>query len=143
MCDKLNLEKLILSGGFMLEIGLKNEVSEVVTKEKTAIYLGSGELEVYGTPAMIALMEKASYTCVLNYLEDGFGSVGTSMNVKHLSSTPVGMEVKARCELIEIEGRKLVFKVEAYDKVGKIGEGVHERFVVENLKFQEKTNNKK
>lgn len=65
------------------------------------------------------------------------------MNVKHLSSTPVGMEVKARCELIEIEGRKLVFKVEAYDKVGKIGEGVHERFVVENLKFQEKTNNKK
>ena len=75
-------------------------------------------------------------------LEDGKGSVGTSMNIKHIASTPIGMEVTAKTELIEVDRRRLVFKVEAFDERGKIGEGIHERFIINNEDFQKKTDNK-
>ena len=102
----------------------------------------SGELKVYATPSMIALMEQAAYTSVAGELEEGQGTVGTLMNVSHISATPVGMEVTAKSELVKVDGRKLVFHVEAYDERGKIGEGEHERFIIDNEKFQNKADNK-
>ncbi len=83
---------------------------------------------------MIALMEQAAYTSVAGELEEGQGTVGTLMNVSHISATPVGMEVTAKSELVKVDGRKLVFHVEAYDERGKIGEGEHERFIIDNEK---------
>ena len=102
----------------------------------------SGELNVYATPSMIALMEQAAYKSVAGELEEGMGTVGTLMNVSHISATPLGMEVTAKTELIEIDRKRLVFHVEAFDERGKIGEGTHERFIIDNRKFQEKTDNK-
>ena len=126
----------------MLTAGIIKEITEKVTDKNTAKTMKSGELNVYATPAMIALMEQAAYTSVADELEEGQGSVGTLMNVKHISATPVGMEVTAKSELVEIDGRRLVFQVEAFDERGKIGEGEHERFIVDNVKFQQKADSK-
>lgn len=126
----------------MLKAGIIKEITEKVTDKNTAKTMKSGELNVYATPAMIALMEQAAYTSVADELEEGQGSVGTLMNVKHISATPVGMEVTAKSELLEIDGRRLVFQVEAFDERGKIGEGEHERFIVNNVKFQQKADSK-
>jgi predicted thioesterase len=119
----------------MIKTGLKNEIKFTVSDKETAKSFGSGELDVLATPKMIALMEEASYKCIAPYLEDGISSVGTLMNVKHLSATPVGMEVTTKCEVIDVQDRKIVFKVEAYDEKGLIGEGEHERFLVKSDKF--------
>ena len=100
-----------------MKIGIKGTKVIQVTNEMTAKAMGSGELEVYATPAMISLMENTAYTSVADYLEEGEGTVGTLMNVKHLSATPVGMEVRCESELVEIDKRRLVFNVKAYDKV--------------------------
>ena len=127
----------------MLNTGIKSSASEIVTNEKTAVAVGSGGLSVYATPAMISLMEKSAYESVHSLLEEGSGTVGTLMNIQHISATPVGMKVTAESELIAIDGRKLTFKVTAFDEVGKIGEGTHERFIINNEKFQAKTNSKK
>ena len=121
----------------MLATGIQGEKKEQVTQENTALTMKSGALKVYATPAMIALMEQAAYTSVA-----GQGTVGTLMNVSHISATPVGMEVTAKSELVKVDGRKLVFHVEAYDERGKIGEGEHERFIIDNEKFQNKADNK-
>ena len=126
----------------MLKAGIIKEITEKVTDKNTAKTMKSGELNVYATPAMIALMEQAAYTSVADELEEGQGSVGTLMNVKHISATPVGMEVTAKSELVEVDGRRLVFQVEAFDERGKIGEGEHERFIVNNVKFQQKADSK-
>lgn len=127
----------------MLNTGIKSSASEIVTNEKTAVAVGSGGLSVYATPAMISLMEKSAYESVQSLLEEGSGTVGTLMNIQHISAIPVGMKVTAESELIAIDGRKLTFKVTAFDEVGKIGEGTHERFIINNEKFQAKTNSKK
>ena len=127
----------------MLEIGLKGEATELVTEKNIAATMKSGELAVYATPAMIALMEQAAYQSVAPELEEDQGTVGISMNVKHLASTLVGMKVTARCELTEIDRRRLVFLVEAYDETGKIGEGTHERFIIKNEEFQAKADAKR
>ena len=126
----------------MLKKGIKGTGRQVVTEKLTAKEMGSGELAVYATPAMIALMETA-YKSVTAELEDGMGTVGTLMNVKHVSASPVGMEITCETELTEVDGRRLVFTVKAYDTKGLIGEGVHERFVIVNEKFQAKTDSKK
>lgn len=126
----------------MLEVGILGETKEVVTEKNTAAAMKSGELQVYATPSMIALMEQAAYQSVAQQLEAGKGTVGTLMNVSHISATPLGMEVTAKSELIEIDRKKLVFKVQAFDERGKIGEGVHERFIIDNAAFLEKTNQK-
>ncbi len=126
----------------MLTKGLTFTITQTVTPDKTAEALGSGTLPVYATPAMIALMEEASYKAVAPYLDEGSGSVGTLMNVKHLAATPLGMTVKAQAELLEIDGRRLVFKVTAEDACGIIGEGLHERFIIQNEKFLSRTNAK-
>lgn len=126
----------------MIKVGITGEAKDQVTENNIAKTLRSGELKVYATPAMVALMEEAAYKSVQDELEEGKGTVGTEMNVKHLASTPIGMEVTAKAELVEVDRRRLVFKVEAFDERGKIGEGIHERFIIDNEKFQEKTDNK-
>lgn len=119
-----------------------SKTSEIVTENNTALSVGSGSLKVYATPSMIALMEKAACLAVSSLLHEGETTVGTMMNVNHISATPVGMEVYATAEVISHEGRKFVLKVEAFDECGKIGEGMHERFLVFSEKFTEKTYSK-
>lgn len=127
----------------MLTVGIKGTQSVTVANDNTAAAMGSGTLAVFATPAMIALMEKTAYISVQNELDEGCGSVGTLLNVKHLAATPVGMQVTCESELVEIDNRRLVFTVKAYDEKGLIGEGTHERFIVQNEKFLAKTNAKK
>lgn len=126
----------------MLEAGIKGMRETTVTEEVTAKSVGSGELNVYATPAMIALMEETAYKSVADELEDGMGSVGTKMDVNHVSATPLGMKVTCETELIQVDGRRLVFAVKASDESGLIGEGTHERFVVQNERFQAKADGK-
>ena len=121
---------------------LKATVYETVTENNTAKSVGSGSLSVYATPAMLALIERAACEALKGALNEGETSVGTLLNVKHLSATPVGMQVSATAELVEREGRRLVFKVAANDECGLIGEGMHERFIVYSEKFTEKTYSK-
>lgn len=126
----------------MVQIGIKGYQETVVTPELLASNVGSGLVKVYATAMMIALMEKAAVLSVEPYLEEGQGTVGTHVNMSHCSATPVGMKVWAETELIEIDRRKLTFKVAAYDERGLIGEGRHERFIIDNVKFQQKANSK-
>lgn len=126
----------------MLEKGIQGTQECIVTKELSAKEMGSGELMVYGTPAMIALMEKTAYTSVAPYLEEGMGTVGTLMNVEHIAASPIGMKITCKSQLVQVEGRKLVFQVEAFDAQGLIGKGTHERFIVANDKFQKKADSK-
>ena len=122
-----------------MEAGIKGHQEIIVTKEITAKSMGSGAIDVYGTPAMILLMEETAQQSVAPHLDAGQGTVGTELNIKHLAATPVGMKVWCDTELIEVDGRRLVFRTEAFDECGKIGEGTHERFIVDNEKFQQKT----
>ena len=126
----------------MLKAGIKGEQSVEVVYENTATAVGSGVLEVFGTTCMLALMEKTASESVAPYLEEGCGSVGTQVTISHVAATPIGMTVRCETELTEVDGRRLVFKVAAYDEAGLIGEGTHERFIVQNEKFQTKANNK-
>ena len=122
-----------------MNVGDKFEVKITVGDSDTAKAVGSGTLAVLATPRMIALMEECAYKCIGGSLEAGSTSVGTLMDVKHLSATPVGMAVTATAEVTEVDGRRVAFKVEAYDEAGLIGQGVHERFVVFEEKFLSKT----
>lgn len=127
----------------MLKEGIKGTKEIIVTEELTAEKVGSGTLPVYATPAMISLMENTAYESVAQYLEDGCGTVGTSLNVKHVAATPIGMKVTCETELIKVDGRALTFEVKAYDACGIIGEGVHERFIIAEEKFLAKTKDKR
>lgn len=124
----------------MLTIGLNGTAQLVVTDPVTAKSVGSGTLDVLATPMMLAQMEKASWTCVAPHLAVGEGTVGTLLNVKHINPTPLGMEITCRAELTEIDGRRLVFWVTASDQRGLVGEGVHERFIVQEETFMKKAN---
>ncbi len=125
-----------------MKVGITHTVKETVVPEKTAGAVGSGLLPVYATPSMIALMEKCAAECVAPFIEDGKSSVGTSLNVKHLSASPIGMEITCTATLTEIDGRRLVFSLEAFDAKGPIGEGVHERFVIDVDRFMAKCQSK-
>ena len=126
----------------MIQIGIKGHEEAVVTEDMLASNVGSGLVKVYSTAMMIALIEKAAVLSVEPYLEQGQGSVGTLINVSHCSATPLGMKVHAETELVEIDRRRLVFKVAAYDERGLIGEGMHERFIIDNARFQAKADSK-
>lgn len=125
-----------------LKIGLMFEISEEVTLNNTASALGSGGIDVYATPAMIALMEKAAMNAAQPALAEGLSTVGTMVNIKHMAATPVGMTVTAKAELIEVSEKRLLFKVEAFDGKDKIGEGTHERFIISVEKFISRVNMK-
>ena len=115
------------------------EGSVEVGKDNTAAAVGSGSLEVFGTPCMIALMEKATVNAVAPYLENDETTVGTQINVSHCKASAVGAVITARAELSEVQGRKLVFDVSAVDDKGDvIGEGRIERFVVFAERFMSK-----
>ncbi len=126
----------------MLEAGIKGTKEIMVTNENIAKTMGSGTLDVFATPAMIALMENTAYESVASELEEGSGTVGIALNVKHVAATPVGMKVTCETELIKVDGRALTFSVKAFDEKGLIGEGEHERFIVFNEKFQAKADAK-
>ena len=126
----------------MIQIGIKGHEEAVVTEDMLASNVGSGLVKVYSTAMMIALIEKAAVLSVEPYLEQGQGSVGTLVNVSHCSATPLGMKVHTETELVEIDRRRLVFKVAAYDERGLIGEGMHERFIIDNARFQAKADSK-
>lgn len=125
-----------------LTIGLKGQAATLVEREDTAQEVGSGSLLVYATPCMVALMEGAACDAIAEYLPEDKTSVGTMLNISHLSATPVGLEVSAEAELTAVEGSKLTFKVSAYDEAGLIGEGTHERFIVSTQRFLDKTYSK-
>lgn len=122
-----------------METGIIGQEELIVNETNTAEALGSGSLAVFATPAMIALMEKTARLSVAPFLEDGQSTVGTLVNVKHLSASPVGMKITCRTELKEIDRRRLVFHVECSDEAGIIGEGEHERFIIDEAKFMSKT----
>lgn len=122
-----------------METGIKKSCEMEVTKETTAKVMGSGSLDVYATPSMIALMEFASTECIKDELEEGQTSVGTAINIKHVSATPVGMKVRCESELVKVDGRALTFSLKVFDEKGLIGEGEHQRFIVDAKKFTEKT----
>ena len=126
-----------------LTIGLHAERKEVVTSGRTAIAFGSGSVAVYATPAMVTLMETASVAAVDPLLPAGFATVGTDVTIKHLAATPVGMTIKATAELLEIDGKRLVFKIEAFDDNEKIGSGTHDRYIIYTQKFIRKSEAKR
>ena len=119
----------------VLTPGMTGEATTTVVHENTAAAVGAGGVEVFGTPMMIALMENAAWRAVAGELEEGQVTVGTHINVSHLAATPLGQQVHATAGLVEIDGRRLVFHVVAYDERQKIGEGQHELFIVNLERF--------
>ena len=120
-------------------IGTVGVASTLVEPEDTALSVGSGSLRVYATPAMVALMEGAACEALADFLPEGKTSVGTELNVKHISATPVGLEVTAEATITAVEGNTITFSLIAKDEAGKIGEGTHRRVIVGEQKFLEKT----
>ncbi len=127
----------------MLQTGIKGSIEWTVTPERCAGAVGSGELDVFATPAMIALIEETAWRSVAPELEPGQGTVGTALDVRHLSATPVGLRVRCETELTELDRRRLVFTVKVYDPFGLVGEGTHERFVIQYEKFMKKVDEKR
>jgi predicted thioesterase len=127
----------------IIKPGMKGVKEEEVTNNNVAQVYGSGGLPVYATPAMAALMEGAAVEAVDRALPEGWSTVGTELAIKHLAPTPLGMPVRASAELVKIDGRCLEFRVEAGDGVEKIGEGIHQRFIINNEKFIAKAEKKK
>ena len=121
---------------------IKNKIEKTVDESMTAEAVGSGELKVLATPAMIALIEETCWKSVAGMFGEGKGTVGTRMDVRHLAATPVGMKIWCESELTEDDGKRILFTVKAYDEKGLIGEGTHERYVVENEVFLARANAK-
>ena len=126
-----------------LETGICGEQSVAVTPENTAKTMGSGTLNVFATPALVALAEKTCWMSVADALDEGCGSVGTKLELEHTAPTPVGMTVTCHSELVAVEGRKLTFKVTLADEKGPVGGGTHERFIIFEEKFAAKAEAKK
>ena len=122
--------------------GIKGHNELIVTPELTAAHIGSGLAPVFATPMMVSLMESTCSDSVAPYLAEGESTVGTVVNITHDAATPVGLKVWCDSELVEVDRRRLVFSVKAYDAAGLIGQGVHERFVISNDKFLAKVNQK-
>ena len=127
----------------MLEVGMKYEIDRVVTENDTAAKAASGSVEVLATPVMIAWMEEASLRLAQKELEEGFTTVGTEVNIKHLKGTLVGKTVKVLSTLKEIDRKRLVFDVEVIEDGITVGTGSHTRFIIDTAKFYEKLKNTK
>ena len=119
-------------------IGLTHSEEIVVEHKDTAAVYGSGALEVFATPAMIALMEMTSLRCVADKIGEGNTTVGIAVNIKHLKASPVGHTIRCDAKVIEVDRKRLVFEVKCFDGEELIGEGTHERFVVNSAKFMSK-----
>ena len=121
-----------------IENGIQGHAETLVEKEDTAQAVGSGELLVYATPCMAALMEGAACESIAPFLAGDESSVGTRMELTHSSATPVGMQVRAESVVTAVDGRKVTFEITAYDEAGEIGRAVHERFIIKTERFLEK-----
>lgn len=121
-----------------IKIGMKGEVSSIVEREDTALEVGSGSLLVYATPCMIALIEGAACEAIANAIPEDKTTVGVALSISHLAATPIGIEVRAEAEVIEVDDRTVTFQVTAYDESGKIGEGTHKRAIVLTQRFLDK-----
>ena len=120
-------------------VGMKGEAGTLVEREDTALEVGSGSLLVYATPAMAAMMEAAACEAIASGLTETETTVGIELNLKHLSATPVGLEVRAEAEVTAVEGKIISFHIEAFDESGKIGEAEHKRALVNSEKFLQRT----
>ena len=125
-----------------ITVGMLGSVSTLAEREDTALEVGSGSLLVYATPCMIALMEGAACEAISGALPEDKTSVGVELSVKHISATPVGMEVTAHAEVIAVEGSVITFRVSATDESGLIGEGTHKRAIISTQRFLDKTYSK-
>ena len=125
-----------------ITVGLKGEVCTLVEREDTAREVGSGDLLVYATPCMAALMEGAACEAIADCLKDTETTVGTALSIEHISATPVGLEVRAEAEVTAVEGKVITFQLHAYDEAGEIGKGTHKRVIVNSQKFLEKVYDK-
>ena len=125
-----------------ITIGMRGEVFTTAEREDTAKEVGSGDLLVYATPCMVALMEGAACEAIADCLKDSETTVGTALNIEHIAATPVGLEVRAEAEVTAVEGNTVTFQVTAYDEAGKIGEGTHKRVIVSTQRFLDKAYDK-
>ena len=125
-----------------IKIGTKGYKEGIVRKENTAAAIGSGAVEVFATPAMIALMENAALDAIAPFLEEDQSSVGTNISTSHLAASPLGIKVWATAEVIEVDRRRIVFAVKAFDEKEMIGEGTHERFIIQTDKFLSRAQSK-
>ena len=125
-----------------ITVGMKGIVESAVEREDTAQEVGSGSLLVYATPCMVALMEGAACEAIAGALAEGQTTVGTALNIEHISATPVGLEVRAEATVTNVAGKVITFEVHAFDEAGEIGRGSHTRVVINSQKFLEKTYSK-
>ncbi len=125
-----------------ITIGLTGSAELTVTENELAVNIGSGSLRVFATPVMVMLMEKSACSCIADFMENDETTVGTELNIKHVSASPINSVIKAEAELTEINGREFTFFVKAYDNAGIIGEGTHKRFLVYGEKFTAKAESK-
>jgi fluoroacetyl-CoA thioesterase len=130
-------------GRMAIEPGLVGELTLTVQDSDTARASGGESLPaVFSTPRLVSLLERTAHRAILPYLGEGQSSVGSLVNIRHLAATPVGMQVRFRAELLEVDGRRLRFKVEAWDELDKIAEGEHERFLIDLARFKERVEKK-
>jgi len=122
--------------------GMKATTEIVVGTRDTAHHVGSGKIKVLATPVMVMLLEEAALNAVEKYLPEGLQTVGTQLNVSHNAATPVGMHVTAHAEVVEVVDRKLIFNVWAEDEIERIGEGIHERIIVNLERFDKRISQK-
>lgn len=125
-----------------ITVGMKGEVGTTVEREDTALEVGSGSLLVYATPCMVALMEGAACETIAEALGENQTTVGTALNIEHISATPVGLDVRAEATVTAVEGKVISFDVKAFDEAGEIGRGTHKRVIINSQKFLEKTYSK-
>jgi fluoroacetyl-CoA thioesterase len=125
-----------------IPVGVKGEAMCLVNEENTAEKFASGAVPVFGTPALVALIEQAAINALLSYIPEGYTTVGTRIDLEHLAASPLGMKINAVAKLTEIDGRRLIFKAEAFDDIEKVGEAIHVRFAVNLERFVEKAKSK-
>ena len=118
-----------------ITVGMKATVESYVEREDTAKEVGSGSLLVYATPCMVALMEGAACEAIADALKETETTVGTMLNIEHISATPVGLEVRAEAEVTAVEGKVITFSIKAYDEAGEIGHGTHKRVIINTQRF--------
>ena len=125
-----------------ITVGMKGLAESCVEREDTAAEVGSGSLLVYATPCMVALMEGAACEAIEEALAEGQTTVGTALNIEHISATPVGLDVRAEATVTAVDGKVITFEVKAFDEAGEIGRGTHKRVIINAQKFLDKTYNK-
>lgn len=126
----------------IIKPGMTNEETFTVEKKHLATHVGSGSARVLATPWMIGFMERTSHLLIVRHLPEGYSSVGVMVNIRHLAPSLLGSTVKATAKVISVEGSRVSLKIQAQDEVELIGEGSHDRFIIEVDRFMKRINNK-